>query len=121
MSCILVIDDDENVLTLMRRMLEPEGYDVLDAPDGRNGLRLCSCRHVDLVITDIIMPEMEGLEVIMGLRREMPDVKIIAVSGGGRIQPGDYLELASALGADLTLTKPFTLNELRDAVRELMG
>jgi CheY-like chemotaxis protein len=121
MSCVLVIDDDENVLALMRTMLEREGYDVLDTPDGGKGMKLCRCRHVDLVITDIIMPDMEGLEVIMGLRREMPDVKIIAVSGGGHIQPGDYLKLASVLGANTTLTKPFTRSELVNAVRELVG
>ena len=76
----------------------------------------------DLVITDIIMPEMEGLEVIIGLRKEFPDLKIIGMSGGARLQPGDYLNLACALGANrTTLTKPFEREELLEAVRELVG
>ena len=121
MSCVLIIDDDENMLRLMRKILERKGYEVLDTPDGRKGMKLCRSGHVDLVITDIVMPEMEGLEVIMALRQEMPDIKIIAISGGGRIQSGDYLELASLLGANISLSKPFNPSELIDAVRALIG
>jgi CheY-like chemotaxis protein len=121
MPRVLVIDDEENVLSLIRKMLERAGYEVLEAPDGRKGIGICQSRHVDLVITDIIMPEMEGLEVIIGLRKKLPDLKIICMSGGARLQPGDYLNLACALGANRTLTKPFEREELLEAVRELVG
>ncbi|MGD0397947.1 MAG: response regulator [Syntrophobacteraceae bacterium] len=121
MPQILVIDDDLQTLFLLREMLDQAGYGVLVAPDGKEGIRVCESTRVDLVITDVFMPEMEGLAVIMALRREFPDIKIIAVSGGGRIGPKDYLIVAGKLGANRTFTKPFGCNELLDAVKELVG
>jgi len=120
MPCILIIDDDPQILQMMQKVLLRVGYDVLSASDGRQGMNLCNTNHVDLVITDIVMPEMEGLEVIMGIKRILPNVKIMAVSGGARIQADDYLDLASALGAHRTLAKPFMREELLQAVRELL-
>ena len=82
MSRILIIEDDEHVRGMLRKMLERIGYDVFDAPDGKEGLDFYRNTPVDLVITDILMPEKEGIQTIMELRREFPDVKIIAISGG---------------------------------------
>jgi DNA-binding response OmpR family regulator len=120
MSTILVMDDDEQVRAMLRQALEREGYEVLDAPDGKEGMRLFREQGADLIITDLIMPEKEGLETIMELRRDFPDVKIIAISGGGRVSADEYLDQAYKFGARVILTKPFALEELLDAVRELL-
>ncbi len=121
MGSILIIDDDVEILEIYREILQREGYDVLAASDGRQGMKLCRDQEVDLVITDIIMPEKEGLETIMELRRDLPDVKIIAMSGGGQIGAEEYLPLAEKLGAQRTLDKPFTPKELLDAIRGILG
>ncbi len=121
MARVLVVDDDEQLLSMIRTMLERDGHQVLDAMDGIQGMKMFRGNPVDLVITDIIMPEMEGLEMIMGLKREFPDVKIIAISGGARNEPGDYLKMAGLLGADRTLVKPFNRVELLMTVKELVG
>jgi CheY-like chemotaxis protein len=120
MTRILVIDDDSEVRSLLRRILERAGYQVAEASDGREGIKICRSEPVRLVITDIIMPEMEGMEVIMALRREFPAIRVIAISGGARIQPHGYLIMAEKLGAHRTFSKPFDRKELLSAVRELM-
>ena len=121
MALILIIDDDDQIRRVLRKTLERDGYDVADAPNGKEGIRLYRENPADLVITDIIMPEKEGIETIMDLRREFPEVKIIAMSGGGRIGPEDYLHMAKGLGAQRTLTKPLERDELLRVVRELIG
>ena len=121
MGSILIIDDDIEILEIYREILQREGYDVLAASDGAQGIKLCRDQEVDLVITDIIMPEKEGLETIMELRRDLPDVKIIAMSGGGQIGAEEYLPLAEKLGAQHTLDKPFTPKELLEAIRGILG
>jgi len=119
MAHILVIDDDIRMLTALQQMLEREGYDVLEAPDGKVATGLYREQPVDLVITDILMPEKDGLEIIMELRRDLPDVKIIAISGDGYIESGLYLlNVAKILGANRTLYKPFTHKEMLEAVAE---
>jgi len=102
-------------------MLEHAGYEVVEAPDGREGLRLYREKRPQLVITDIIMPNKEGLETILDLRREYPQVKILAISGGGRIGPESYLDIAEGFGADRILTKPFNHGELLEVVQDLVG
>jgi len=94
MSRILIIDDDAQILKMLRQILEREKYHVTEASNGKEGLRLYRENPADLVITDIIMPEKEGIEIIIELKRDYPDVKIIAISGGGRINPEDYLDIA---------------------------
>ncbi len=120
MARILVVDDDEQVRTTLRQTLEREGYDVVDAHDGNAGMKRFWKEGADLVITDIIMAEKEGLETIMVLSRDFPEVKIIAISGGGRVGPDEYLSMAKKFGAHLTLTKPFDREALLSAVRELL-
>jgi CheY-like chemotaxis protein len=119
MKSILVIDDEIQVRMMLRQMLEREGYEVIDAPNGKVALTLIKEKPVDLVITDLIMPEKEGLETIMELKRNYSDLDIIAISGGGRIKPEEYLSFAQRLGAVYTFKKPVSRLELLEAVREL--
>ena len=93
MSKILVIDDDKNIRSLLRDFLERDGYEVMEAENGKVGLKLFRENGADLVITDLIMPEKEGIETIRELRRDFSDVKIIAISGGGAIGPETYLQM----------------------------
>ena len=117
---LLVIDDDEQMRVLLRQVMEWAGHEVVEAADGREGTRLQRQHRADLVITDLIMPEQEGLETITALRRDYPGLKIIAISGGGRIGPEAYLPAARELGADRVFSKPFDVRELAETVRELL-
>ena len=119
MARILVIDDEEEIRTILRQTLEGAGYEVTAVPDGNEGLKQYSLNPADVVITDLVMPEKEGIETIMDLKRSFPGVKIIAISGGGHVGPEEYLRLAIGLGAQKALSKPFGLGDLLKAVREL--
>jgi len=121
MARILIIDDDDIIRRMLRLMLTKAGYDVLDAADGKEGIELFRENNVDLVITDLIMPEKEGLEMIMELKTDFPDVKIIAMSGGAQMGPEGYLQLADALGAQQTLKKPIARQELLGAIAETLA
>ncbi len=121
MARILIIDDDDIIRRMLRLMLTKAGYDVLDAGDGKEGIELFRENNVDLVITDLIMPEKEGIEMIMELKTDFPDVKIIAMSGGAQMGPEGYLQLADALGAQQTLKKPIAREELLGAIAEIIG
>lgn len=117
MKSILVIDDEELLVRMVKTMLEREGYRVLVAPNGKHGLKLFREESIDLVITDIFMPEKEGLETIRELRREFPGIKIIAMSGGmARAEGFSALPLAEKLGANHTLLKPFERTQLLSMV-----
>ncbi len=118
---ILVIDDDEQMRVLLRQVMEWSGFSVNDAENGRKGMQIQRRQPADLVITDLIMPEQEGLETISLLKKEFPEVKIVAISGGGRIGPEAYLPAARELGADLVFSKPFDVKEFVTAVRGLLG
>jgi DNA-binding NtrC family response regulator len=119
MSYILVVDDDTNFRQMLAQTLERAGYRVVEAEDGNVALKACETEVPGLVITDILMPEKEGLETIQELRAKYPEVNIIAMSGGGRISPDSYLPLAKSLGAVKTLQKPFRREEVIKAVQEL--
>lgn len=121
MSKILVVDDDEQVRIMLKLTLEREGYGVDEAQDGVDALRKYDPAEHDLIITDIVMPEKEGIETIMELRAGNPDVKIIAISGGGRINPEDYLKWAKRFGVEQTFTKPVDRQELLAAVAGLLS
>ena len=120
MAKVLVIDDESQVRSMVRELLEDEGYAVVDAKDGKEGLKLFRNEPTDLVITDIIMPEKEGLETILELRRFSPGVKIIAISGGGRLVSKDCLDIAQKFGAQRVFSKPLNNNELLRAIAELL-
>ena len=121
MAEILAIDDEAPLRSLIRRALTPEGYRVVEAQDGIEGIKCFASAPADLIITDIVMQGMEGMETIRRLRQLSDDVPIIAMSGGGRGSAGDYLTVALALGASRTLTKPFKLAELVAMVNELLA
>lgn len=121
MKKILLIDDDPALRSAVAQSLARSGYQVVEAGNGAEGLSIYRADPADLIITDIVMPEKEGLETIMELRKEFPSVKVIAISGGGRNRPGDYLPVAKRLGANRALAKPFSRSELLAVVRELLG
>ncbi len=112
MALILVIDDDPMVRTTLRQILAKGGHDVIEAVNGKQGLQLFRAHGPDLVITDIIMPEKEGIETIMEIRGDNPTAKIIAISGGGRTRNMDYLEIARTVGAESVLAKPFSIKDV---------
>lgn len=120
MARILVIDDEEQVRILFERMLDREGYEVISCSNGKDGLNAYRRNLPDLVITDLVMPEKEGIETIMDLRSEFPQAKIIAISGGGRIVPQTCLDIAGHLGAQRTFPKPVERKQLLDAIRQLL-
>lgn len=120
MPVILIIDDDEVITETTKILLQKAGYTTLTAANGAKGLRLCQEHHIDVVITDIIMPEKEGLETIRELRKKFPNVRIIAMSGGGRIDAHNYLSMAAMLGAHRTIAKPFRRHALLAAVEEVL-
>jgi CheY-like chemotaxis protein len=113
MATILVLDDETPLRTLLRRYLESIGHTVMDGANGRDGLALYRQHGADLVITDIYMPEMSGLDFIIELTREFLNVKVIAISG---VRSEQGLDHAKLLGARQTLWKPFTMESLRQAV-----
>jgi CheY-like chemotaxis protein len=121
MAKILVLDDEPSILLMIKKMLEKEGHEVDIALNGVEGMKLFEINRPDLLITDIIMPEKEGLETIHELRRKFPDLKIIAISGGGRIGPDGYLPGAILLGANMVFQKPLDQKEFMQAVSVLLN
>jgi CheY-like chemotaxis protein len=109
---VLVIDDDRIVRDALRQVLQKAGYSVTCAADGVRGLAAFRENRPDLVITDIIMPEKEGIETIIEIRAQAPDLPILAISGGARIGNADFLQIAKRLGATDVLPKPFEPKEL---------
>ncbi|ACL02604.1 Response regulator receiver domain protein (CheY-like) [Desulfatibacillum aliphaticivorans] len=118
---ILIIDDEKEICTIFKMTLERAGYSVRAAQDGDEGIRLLKEKPVDLLIVDIIMPDKDGIETIVETRKNSPHVKIMAVSGGGRISSNEYLRMAKTLGANVTLEKPVTRDVLLSTVKELLG
>jgi CheY-like chemotaxis protein len=121
MAKILVLDDEPSILLMIKKMLEKEGHEVDIALNGKEGMKLFENNKPDLLITDIIMPEKEGLETIHELRMKFPDLKIIAISGGGRIGPDGYLPGAILLGANRVFQKPLDQKEFLQAVAVLLN
>jgi len=116
---ILLIDDDKHFREMFTELLRRKNYDVIEASDGKYAHQLVIDHEPQLIITDIIMPEKEGIETIIDLKREHHDLKIIAISGGGRTNAKDNLRSASLLGADYTFEKPFENNEILHIIEEL--
>jgi DNA-binding response OmpR family regulator len=120
MATILIIDDDKSILILIKKRLINEGFNVLTASNGEEGMNLFNDNQVDLVITDIIMPDKDGFVTIVELKKICPDIKIIAMSGGGRGLPEYYLDTAKSFGAQYILEKPFEISDVLEAVHELL-
>ncbi len=121
MARILVIDDDLMLGELIRRVLTFDHHQVITAASGVEGLSKYQSMRPDLVITDIIMPDKDGIEAIIEIRRLSSLVPVIAMSAGGRVNSPDFLKIALALGATAVLTKPFTPSGLQAIVKEWAG
>jgi len=121
MARILLVDDDAPFRKMLRITLGQFGHEVTEAQDGREAMRRLSDVSPDLIITDLVMPEKEGLELITELRAKHPQLKIIAMSGGGRVNAVDYLKIAKRLGVDGVLAKPFSSDELQLLLRTVLG
>jgi CheY-like chemotaxis protein len=120
MVTILVVDDEVGMRDFMRRSLEPAGYRVVEAKDGNHAMVVFRRERPELVITDIIMPNLDGIDTIAAMKSEYPALKVIAISGGGRAHVMDLLAVAPLAGADLVLSKPFRHSVLLDQVALLM-
>lgn len=120
MPRILIIDDEEPIRGILRKMLEEAGYEVFDASDGLVGISLYRENLIDLLILDLVMPGKSGIDVILELRRDFPDAKIITISGGGPQGNFDYLPASRVLGAQRSFLKPFNRRELLAAIKELI-
>ncbi len=118
---ILVIDDEQSVLEVLRKILQFEGYDVITATNGEEGVELFRQTPCDLVITDMVMPGKDGLQTILDLRQEDPDLPVIAVSGGGTISKERYLVVAGYLDKVITIAKPFSVESITEAVVKLLS
>jgi len=121
MALILLVDDDPQMLRLLTGIVELDGHQALLAEDGQVALAYFEHQSPDLVITDILMPNKEGLEFISEARELIPEIKIIAYSGGGSGDPESYLEFASGMGADRVFSKPMPLAALRDEIQLLLA
>jgi CheY-like chemotaxis protein len=119
MNRILLVDDDDTLRQVLGVSLFRLGYEVVEARDGREALHHCAVRLPEIVLTDILMPNQEGLETISRLRRLYPQVKIIAMSGGGRTPSIDYLKIAKQMGAHAVLAKPFGSEALEEALAQV--
>ena len=120
MARILVIDDDPQCAPLLKTAFEQAGHTVFSATDGKSGLKTACDEAFDLIITDVLMPEKDGLELIIELKRKKPDVKVIAISGGGVLHAQDCLKMAQHFGAELVMEKPFDIKKLIQVANELI-
>ena len=117
---ILIVDDEEEMRDTLERVLAAAGYRVVTASNGAEVSSILAQVHVDLVMTDLLMPEKDGTEVIAELRKKHPNTPIVAMSGGGRMPRGDYLKIARMFGAHAILEKPFTNEQLLSTIELLL-
>lgn len=120
MTRILVIDDEAPVRSVIRSALMAAGHLVIEAKNGLEGMRLLESNATDLLITDIVMPEKEGIETILAAKKRWPDLCVLAISGGGRTRNLDFLAMAKELGADRILPKPFRPADLVELVADML-
>ena len=120
MAIILLVDDDDQFLAMLSKVLTHAGYQVQEATEGQQALRLYESHPSDVVVTDLVMPGKEGLEMIVELKQHHPEAKIIAISGAGRDASQDYLKMAKAFGAQRVLRKPFSNREILEAISQVL-
>ncbi len=120
MPRILIVDDDPEVRSVFRRILERDGHSITEAENGKRGSELYQAGDFDLVLMDLVMPEQEGLESIQKIRAADPHARIIAISGGGQDLGFEYLRMARAFGALDALQKPVRAAELSGAVQQAL-
>src|SRR3990172_9301630 len=120
MAHVLVVDDEDQMRKLIRLALQQEGHTVVEAPNGKRAIQHIQEAEINLVISDVVMPGMDGLELIREIRRTHPGIKVLAISGAGKEGPGLYLNIAEHFGADAILMKPFTPDQLIEKVLALL-
>ncbi|MBA4321550.1 MAG: response regulator [Odoribacter sp.] len=120
MAGILIVEDDKDLREMLKVSLLQRKFTVIEASNGKEALIRFKPAIIDMVITDLIMPDEDGLKVIMKIKEIKPSIKIIAMSGGGKAGPGNYLNLAMALGADEIFSKPFSINDLLKKIEVLL-
>lgn len=120
MTGILLVEDDHELREMLKVSLTRHQFTVLEAVNGRDAITHFKPLITDIIVTDLIMPEEDGLKVIMKIREIKPDIKIIAISGGGKAGPGSYLNLAKVLGADAIFSKPFSISDLISKIEDLL-
>lgn len=120
MAKILIVDDEEQLRDVLKTVLQDEGHEVVEADNGNAAMEQFRQTPTELIITDIVMPDKEGLETIIDFRRTYPHVKIIAMSGGGRTSPQDYLDMAKKLGAAEVIAKPFSIDDFLKCVEMVL-
>jgi DNA-binding response OmpR family regulator len=120
MPVILLVEDDRDLREMLRDALMRKDYTVLEADNGKEALIRFKPGVTDLLVTDLIMPDEDGLKVIIKIRELKPSIKVIAISGGGKAGPASYLDLAKALGADAVYSKPFSVNDMIIKIEELL-
>lgn len=121
MPGVLIVEDDKELREMLKMSLLRSGFTVLEAGNGKEAIAHFKPSLTDLVVTDLIMPEEDGLKVVIKLRELKPSIKIIAISGGGKVGPGSYLNLAKALGADAIYSKPFSISDLTAKIEQLLN
>lgn len=121
MGRILVVDDDAQMREMLSETLTSAGHEVEDAENGAEAMKRLKNNRFDLAIIDIVMPEKEGIETMREIRSDYPDLIFFAISGGGRLGPVQYLEVAKSLGAHRTFVKPFERREMLKAIDEALG
>ena len=120
MTGVLIVEDDKELREMLKMSLQRRGFAVQEAENGKEAISHFKPSLTDLVVTDLIMPEEDGLKVVIKLRELKPAIKIIAISGGGKVGPGSYLNLAKALGADAIYSKPFSIKDLIVKIEQLL-
>jgi DNA-binding NtrC family response regulator len=118
MPSVLIVEDDNQLRALLKLVLVRAGYEVLDTDNAIEAARIYRERRTEVVVTDLLMPDRDGLELILDLRREDRNVRVIAFSGGGEVSPEGYLYIARLFGARRTLTKPFSAEEFLEAISQ---
>lgn len=121
MKKILLVDDEDAIRSMVRAVLMQGNRSFSEAANGREAQALLDAEEYDLVISDVIMPDCDGIELVMAIRRKLPDIPVIMMSGGGRVNASHYLDLAEKLGAISVFEKPFNTAELRSKVIEILG
>ena len=113
---ILIVDDEPSVLKMLRKMLKDDAKEIIEAENGEQALELCLQHEMDLIITDIVMPKTDGMELLVKMKAKIPELYIIVMSGGNRGHGDKYLQMASDLGANALLHKPFSLSKLLETI-----
>jgi len=122
MANVMVVDDEVAVRNLIKEVLSDSGHDIVEAANGEEACEIINEITIDLVVTDLVMPEKSGLELIMDLAENYPDLPVIAISGGGGITGRfDYLPIAKLIGAKQIVNKPFKIDEIRKLVHDILG